>query len=270
MSAGRPGNERRDAALRYAHAGWPVFPALPGQKIPATRHGLLDATTDPDKIGRWWDRNPARNVAIATGTPGPDVVDVDNHGARGSGFAAWNEMRRAGLVARPRAIVGTPSGGFHAYFVGTGQASGKIPARHVDFRGRGGYVIAPPSTVGGKPYLVVSHEPSGGTVDWAAARRLLAPEPQRRPQRGRDRSPAAPRDLSLLAGWVSRLPEGNRNDGLFWAANRVIEAGRGDALDSLARGAKDAGLDEREIARTIASAQRGQRPFAREADREAG
>ena len=34
-------------ALAYARRGWPVFPCLPGQKVPATRHGFRDATTDP-------------------------------------------------------------------------------------------------------------------------------------------------------------------------------------------------------------------------------
>ena len=33
-------------ALAFAARGWPVFPCQPGQKIPATRHGFRDATTD--------------------------------------------------------------------------------------------------------------------------------------------------------------------------------------------------------------------------------
>src|SRR5207248_2501158 len=33
-------------ALAYARRGWPVFPCLPGQKIPATTHGYKNATTD--------------------------------------------------------------------------------------------------------------------------------------------------------------------------------------------------------------------------------
>ena len=53
-------------ALAYARHGWPVFPCQPDSKEPATRHGFLDATTDPDRIRRWWDRQPAANVAIAT------------------------------------------------------------------------------------------------------------------------------------------------------------------------------------------------------------
>jgi hypothetical protein len=138
-------SERLEAAQRYAAHGWPVFPCAPGEKVPVTRRGFLDASTDPDRICSWWKSDPDRNVAIATGTPGPDVVDVDQHGEAGNGFAAWNRASRAGMVSHPQAIIRTPSGGMHAYFTGTGQRSGKITGQHLDFRARGGYVLAPPS-----------------------------------------------------------------------------------------------------------------------------
>ena len=44
-------------ALAYARRGWPVFPCLPGQKIPATRHGYRDATTDEQQITDWFGRD---------------------------------------------------------------------------------------------------------------------------------------------------------------------------------------------------------------------
>ena len=37
-------------ALTYAARGWPVFPCQAGQKIPATAHGHLDATTESQQI----------------------------------------------------------------------------------------------------------------------------------------------------------------------------------------------------------------------------
>jgi hypothetical protein len=71
-------------------------------------------------------------------------------------------------------------------------------------------------------------------------------------------------DAARLAGWVAQLPEGNRNDGLFWAANRALEAGLTD-LGELAEAARKTGLGEREIARTLASVQRrAGHPFATE------
>jgi hypothetical protein len=72
------GDEVLQAALAYASVGWPVFPCVPGQKVPATAHGFRDASIDPGRISRWWQRDPERNVAIATGVPGPDVLDIDN------------------------------------------------------------------------------------------------------------------------------------------------------------------------------------------------
>ena len=43
------------------------------------------------------------------------------------------------------AYVRTPSGGLHAYFRGSGQRNGHLPAHHLDFRSHGGYILAPPS-----------------------------------------------------------------------------------------------------------------------------
>ena len=149
-------------------------------------------------------------------------------------------------------IVATPSGGFHAYFTGSAQPSGRLPRHHLDFKAAGGYVLAPPSTVGGKPYRLVRAQPEAGGLDWSAVVGLLEPVRDRRLQP--DGRPAG--RLRELAVWVERLEEGNRNAGLFWAACRAGEAGREDLLDALRAAALRTGLSEREISRTIASARR--------------
>ena len=89
-------------ALAYARHGWPVFPCKPGSKEPATAHGHLDATTDPARIADWWRAVPVRNVAIATGAPGPDVLDIDVR-PEGSGYPAWRRLQHAAWpMARSR------------------------------------------------------------------------------------------------------------------------------------------------------------------------
>ena len=88
-------------ALAYAARGWPVFPCQVGQKTPATAHGHLDATTDPEQITAWFTRNPPWNLAIATGAPGPDVLDVDDHGPAGNGYPAFRRLNDAGLLQEP-------------------------------------------------------------------------------------------------------------------------------------------------------------------------
>jgi len=96
-------------ALAYAGRGWPVFPCQPGQKIPATTHGYRDATTNPRQITEWFTRHPGRNLAVATGAPGPDVLDIDQHGPAGSGFPAFARLRQAGLVTGASHYVRTPA-----------------------------------------------------------------------------------------------------------------------------------------------------------------
>ena len=181
------------------------------------------------------------------------MLDVDQHGPAGNGFAAFNQLKRAGLIDGAAALVATPSGGLHAYFAGSDQHSGKLPRHHLDFRAQGGYIVAPPSQVGGRPYQV--DQPPG---------RL------RRPGLGQGHRPARTRnatrhlqpagvergDLSHLAAWVRQQHEGNRNDGLFWAACRAAEAGDETVLAELATAARSTGLPDREIAATIKSARR--------------
>ena len=255
-------------ALEYASRGWPVFPCRAGSKEPATRHGFRDATTDTDRIRSWWRRQPAANLAIATGRPGPDVLDVDQHGEAGNGFAALRQLKSQGLLDEVSTVIATPGGGLHAYFTGSDQPSGRLPRQHLDFRARGGYILAPPSQIDGRPYRVVRHQAQSGGLDWAAVTSLLNPA-QPRPAPARTRA-AAPGDLSHLAAWVEHLQEGNRNAGLYWAACRAAEAGQPAVLDDLARAAAAIGLTDREIARTISSAKRrGQRPFEHQAQREA-
>jgi hypothetical protein len=234
------------AALRYAAYGWPAFPCRPGSKAPATRHGCLSASTDPDLIRRWWERLPDANVAIATGIPGPDVVDID---PRHGGDEAAERVRLVGMLAGASALVRTPSGGRHLYYAGSEQANG-VSRFGIDFRSRGGYVLAPPSIVDGAGYVLVEHRPVSERVDWAAIRNHLDPPTRLPPSAGRGAG-----DLDSLVKWVAGQPEGNRNGGLYWAARRAVHDGHGD-LTALLRAAIEAGLSEHEASRTIDSALR--------------
>jgi len=259
-------NETLRQALICADRGWPVFPCRPGRKVPATRHGYLDATTDEQQITAWFGRQPDCNLAVATGTPGPDVLDIDQHGPAGNGFPAFARLHAAGLLAGASTYVRTPSGGLHVYFTGSDQRNGHLPDCHLDFRSAGGYILTPPSQVGGRLYQRIQTLDGGGGLDWQAVIRLL--EPARQHQR------PAPRQLpehaiSRLAGWVAAQPEGNRNAGLFWAANRVLEADPAADLSPLATAARQAGLSEPEITRTLDSARRTSQVTSKAPDHQA-
>lgn len=264
-----------DAAARFAAAGVPVFPCVPGEKRPLVGRGFHDASTDAGQVAAWWSRWPSANIGIPTGSAsGVEVVDVDVHQA-GTGFPAFREAHREGYAAGWAALVRTPSGGLHVYYP-TGservQSSWQAARAHVDFRGDGGYIIAPPSQVlrpGGvrAPYrLIVTSGDTPAPVDAARLRDFLDPRTPipidgARPARVSQRGP----NTRVLAGWVAGRGEGERNRGLFWAACRLAEAGTPpDAtLHALGPAAEHAGLGAREIMATIRSAYRTTHPAPR-------
>jgi hypothetical protein len=84
-------------------------------------------------------------------------------------------------------------------------------------------------------------------------------EPQRHHERPAP-SHAADGRLGQLARWVASQPEGNRNAGLYWAANRALDANPAADLSPLAAAARQAGLGEPEITRTLDSARRTRQP----------
>ena len=145
------------AARAYAASGIPVFPCKAGAKTPATENGFHDATTDLAQIDRWWSDNPDYNLAICPEHVGWAVVDIE-----AGGIGQWDELRtRNGYPEIATYSVVTPRGGRHLYFDGSLKSTTKKLAGEIhkgvggiDTRGRGGYVLVPPSVVNGKAYTV--------------------------------------------------------------------------------------------------------------------
>lgn len=251
-----------DAALSFANAGIATFPCTPGGKEPLTAHGFKDASADPTRVAWWWRKFPDANVGLPTGAAtAVDVVDIDVHG-EASGFPAIARAREAELVGSWVWCVRTPSGGMHVYFphpVGVEQRSWQSPRTHIDFRGDGGYVIAPPSRieVDGtvrryEVIAVASRAPA--PVDAAALRRFLNPPiPPRPPGCAPARGGADPEALAYV---VRNAPVGGRNSALFWAACRMVEASfdYASTIGVLGNAAVDNGLSPREAERTVTSA----------------
>lgn len=133
-----------DAALDYAARGWPVFPCWPRSKTPLVKHGVDDATADPEQIGRWWRRWSEANVAIAVGASGLLVLDRDQ---RNGGD---DTVRRlvAELGPLPTTVTSiTGSGGGHALFRWRGDPEQTLSrlGPGVDVQRGGKYIVAPPS-----------------------------------------------------------------------------------------------------------------------------
>jgi hypothetical protein len=253
----------REVALALADGGTPVFPCVREGKRPLTSNGFHDAISDSQQVCSWWTRWPDANIGIPTGdVSGIEVVDIDVAGAA-SGFPMLERASRAGLVGRELARVRTPSGGLHLYFPSVpsrSQNCWQAATAHIDFRGNGGYVVAPPSVLatpdGISSYSLFSLSTAAATsIDSRALRDYIDPRPPR--MRTGSLAHVSP-DAGRLAAWVSNLKEGERNRGLFWAACRLAEAGHIEATieEALAPAAEAAGLPTREISVTIRSAVR--------------
>jgi hypothetical protein len=185
----------RDAALGYASQGIPVLPLhypLPdrgdlqpvgGDQRPVVRsgcscrgpgcgqvgkhplsglvpHGVKDATCNRARILAWWTRHPQANIGLATGHTF-DVLDVDGpNGAHAiQALAAEHGLVSSGPLVR------TGGGGWHFYLAPTGLGNVRPQGlAHVDWRGRSGYVVAPPS-----------RHASGHPYQWATGRDLDTP-----------------------------------------------------------------------------------------------
>ncbi|HPO10222.1 MAG TPA: bifunctional DNA primase/polymerase, partial [bacterium] len=131
------------AALGYAAKGWSVMP-LNG-KVPVTKHGFKDATTDPDGIKTWWADCPNANVGIVTGKrSGLIVLDID---PRHGGDESLREIMEECGSFSETVVCETGGGGLHFYFRCSEEdmrgRTGILPG--IDVKAEGGYVVAPPS-----------------------------------------------------------------------------------------------------------------------------
>lgn len=151
------------AALWYAEQGLRVFPLVPRTKSPFKgSDGCLGATSMPMLIKDWWAAEPEANVGLATGVL-VDVFDFDPPHGQASRAKFWEaifgrvEEMQLAKVLTPR------PGGMHIWVRsdGSGNRAGVAPG--VDYRGRGGYVVAPPSVLA--PY---DGCPDGGTYRFLA------------------------------------------------------------------------------------------------------
>jgi hypothetical protein len=100
-------------ALRYAADGHRVHPLEVGGKRPRLKGWPQVATSDPERVERWWLRWPDANIGIVI-PRGQVQVDVDT-------TAAHREFRRR--VAVPETlVVRTPAVAGIIYFVASFQA----------------------------------------------------------------------------------------------------------------------------------------------------
>ncbi len=231
-------------------------------KHPRTKHGLEDATLDPQAFARALNRWPDANLGVRTGI-GFDVLDIDSEAAD---LALGEVARAAGARLESRGPMVRTGRGWQLYWqpTGHGNAVGLVP--DADWRGRGGYVICPPSVHHtGAPYQwevgCGPEEPLEPAPSWLTAllSKPSAPAWTASTATGAPGDPYVARAIEGEAGRVALAPEGQRNHELNRASfnlGTLVGAGRldpGTAAAALLTAAQRAGLGQREAEATIAS-----------------
>lgn len=206
---------KADAALAYASWGWHVLPVLPNAKTPATRHGVNDATTDPEQIRRWWQENPDYNVGIAAGAvSGLIVCDIDPRNGGNDGWRDWLDANGDHDDDGPCQL--TAGGGQHWLFAYVdGVRSCKLE-QGVDLLSDGRYFLAFPSEINGNSYeWEASSDPFDGVAPATLKTRWLnAMQAQRK---------------SVVPAANGNLIQGNRNSGLTALGGAMRSFGMAEA-----------------------------------------
>lgn len=130
-----------DWAIYYAKCGYSIIPVRPDKRPWLAWTRYQQERADEALIRHWWDKWPQAGVGIVTGAvSGLVVVDMDTEEAH----EAVDGLLPESCITP---IARTQSGGYHYYFKHPGYEVGNSAGRieHVDVRGDGGYVVAPPT-----------------------------------------------------------------------------------------------------------------------------
>jgi Bifunctional DNA primase/polymerase, N-terminal len=266
------------AAQVYAALGFPAVPmhtaqpsgkcTCPHQKAcpdpgkhPRLRGWQRLAAVDPALVGEWWRRWPDANLGLATGRRF-DVLDLDGN----QGVEALRAALSIAPAEHPGPVARTGGGGWHLLYAPTGLGNrvGLLPG--MDWRGRGGLIVAPPSEhASGRRYRWVRPLTAALPEVPAGLRRLLAP-----PATPRTTLPPAPTPARRRGGYgraalareqaaVAAAPIGRRNVTLNRAAfnlGQLVAAGLLDPDEVwavLLAAALEAGNPEAKARATITS-----------------
>ena len=239
MANSKSQSEVLQSVLKLAASGIPVFPCNIYKK-PITKNGFKNASTEPEKIIKWWAKSPHALIGMPTGkNTKVFVLDVDvrpnDAGITGTESLAALESQHGALPETKE--IRTQSGGRHLYFEYEADiknsTSGIAPG--LDIRGEGGYVIIPPS----KGYTITRKTKPVKAPEWLI-NLIKNPPDKKKPNQSYGESA-----LKKIYDMMRAAPEGQRNDTLNRAAFRLGELVSGGEID------ESAGIRLKEIAQSV-------------------
>ena len=216
-------SELHRAAIDYARDGFPVFVCKAGAKLPATPNGFQDATTDEATINRWYRENPTYNIGWCPENNGMGAID-----AEATDLANWEKLEAENGGHVNTFTNRTPRGGLHLIYEGTLPPTVKraFNGYNIDTRGRGSYILLPPSCVGGNEYETIDFTPPAPLPDWIKARVNARPREKQLAPEGVVFDIST--NLAAARDWLGRQTppvEGERNDATFVAACQIKDLG---------------------------------------------
>jgi hypothetical protein len=173
-------------ALGLADKGFHVFPLIPGSKLPLIEDFVNQATTDKNKIKKWWldpvmELEQPYNIGISTTKWGTDgalvVVDVDNKGKK-KGDSVLFELEMQGKELDRTFTQLTPTGGRHLCFLNKEPVKQgvNVLGDGLDIRSKGGYIVGAGSIIDGKEYTIEVDSSFSPAPDWLVQTCGKAPE----------------------------------------------------------------------------------------------
>jgi len=126
-----------------------AFPVARGRKQPLVADWESKASNDSNQILMWSTVFPDCNWGIACGPSKLIVLDSDTK----NGINGPEEILKSGKEIPPTLTVKTPSGGLHRYYKGEGGNRARFVQGN-DIRSKGGYVVAPYSSIGNNFYEI--------------------------------------------------------------------------------------------------------------------
>lgn len=250
----------KNSALKYAEKGIPVFPCQ-RNKMPFTKHGFKDATTNTDQIDIWWSNYPGASIGMPTGEKsGMWVLDVDGE----EGFVSLKDLEAKQGSLPDTLQQKTGGGGRHYFFKYNGRdiknSAGQV-AKNLDVRGNGGYVVIPPSShPSGKNYQWLNKLEPADPPEWLMD--MVVSKSESPPSGSSTSYGNTPYGQTALANEIIKLSQatkGSRNATLNECAFCLSQLVAGGELDegmtknALISTGLTIGLKEKEIRQTIES-----------------
>ncbi|NDB68798.1 MAG: hypothetical protein EB015_12495, partial [Methylocystaceae bacterium] len=151
-----------ERAHKLAKNGFYVFPLEPNGKKPAIGDWPNMASRDTEIINGWFSNNLDRNIGIYTGKYGDGdqaliVIDVDNKNGK-NGDQSLLSLELEGNELPQTLEQSTPSGGRHMVYLAPYACKQGVDVlgEGLDIRSRGGYIVAPGSSIDGKKYAQIN------------------------------------------------------------------------------------------------------------------